>query len=390
MTGVPVVFVDADGTEVGHPVTDQDGIASADVHAGASATVVITRETITQMTTLLGLKPGDDIILGPRRGMPTSAGNFTVSFATYSGATNYTVYGPCGATNSTTSPVGLTMQSDCKQDTMDLLVVAYDPNGNPLASLTKTGVTFAAGGSTAVTGTYQVVSNFTASYTNVSATVTSIDFTRELPDNDGFTRGASGAPASGTYSASVPAPQGSTARVITNLETSTGAQQTIEQAIQGNALTYGMDVGATALPWLGEPALDLANHTITVTIDPTGTSGDTPDVFALEGSYSRTIDQMNHSYDWLVLGPTPGDLVLPIMPAEVGDVMPKADDSSAFAAAFMVDSDAIAGYDAIRQDIYTTVQSVTVPLHPTAVRTRQSTNFSRSLRSAERARLRIQ
>ena len=151
------------------------------------------------MTTLLGLKPDDDIILGPRRGTPTSAGSFTASFATYSGATNYTVYGPCGATNSTTSPVGLRMQSDCKQDTMDLLVVANDANGNPLASLTKTGVTFAAGGSTAcVTGTYQVVSNFTASYTNVSATVTSIDFARELPDNDGFIRGASGVPASGT------------------------------------------------------------------------------------------------------------------------------------------------------------------------------------------------
>jgi hypothetical protein len=390
VTGIPVVFVDPDGTQVGHPVTDQDGVASAEVHAGASATAVIPIEDGTELITLLGLKPGDDIILGPRRGTRTDAGNFTVSFATYPGATSYTVFGPCGGTGSTASPIVLSMYSDCKQDTMDLLVVAYDANSNPLASLTKTGVTFAAGGSTAVTGTYQGVSNFTASYTNIPVAVTNIDFTRELPDNNGFMQGASGVPASGTYSASIPAPQGGSARVVTNFESTIDAQQTIEQAIQGSALTYGMDVGATLLPWLGMPALDVANHKISVPIDATGTSGDMPDVFFAEASYSRTVDTMTHTYQWLVLGPTPGDMVLPTMPAEVGDVMPKPDDANPFAAAFSIESDDIDGYDAIRQDIYTTVQSVTIPLHPTATRTRQCSNFTRSSGRTGRARLPIQ
>jgi hypothetical protein len=378
VTGVPVVFVEADDTLISHPVTDQDGVATADVHVGASATVVITTQGSTQMTTLLGLKPGDDIILGPRRGTPTDAGNFTVSFATFSGAASYTVYGPCGGTGTTTSPVVLPMQSDCKQDTMDLLVVAYDANNNPLASLTKTGVTFAAGGSTAITGTYQGVSTFTASYTNVPAAVTEIDYTRELPDDYGFTRGNSGVPSNGTFSSSVPAVQGGKALVLTNIATNMGAQQTLQQSIQGNALTYGMDVGATLLPWVGTPAVDIANHKITVAIDPTGTSGDMPDVFAAQTSYSRTVNQTTERYAWLALGPTPGDIVLPTLPPEVGDVMPKPGDTLETTLAISLESDAIESYDTIRQDIYTTVQSVTIPIHPMTTNTRECTNISRT------------
>jgi hypothetical protein len=336
---------------------------------------VITTQGSTQMTTLLGLKPGDDIILGPRRGTPTGAGNFTVSFATYPGATNYTVYGPCGGTNSTASPVVLPMQSDCKQDTMDLFVVAYDANGNPLASLTKTGVTFAAGGSTAITGTYQGVSNFTASYTNVPAVVTEINYTRQLPDDFGFTRGGGGAPSGGTYSSSAPAVQGQAAIVLTSISTASGAEQTLQQSIQGNALTYGRDVGATLLPWLGSPMVDFASHKVTVAVDPTGTSGDLPDVFAVQTSYSRTVDQTTQRFGWIALGPTPGDIVLPTMPPEVGDVMPKDGDILQTALAISLESDAIDSYDTIRQDIFSTIQGVDDPIHPMAVKTRQCSNF---------------
>jgi hypothetical protein len=379
VTGVPVVFIEADGTQVGHPTTDSQGYASADVHAGASATVVITTQGSTQMTTLLGLKPGDDIILGPRRGTPTDAGTFTVSWPSYGGGVGqYYVYGPCGGTNTGPSALQatLSMKSDCKQDTMDLLLIAEDSNGNPLGYLTKTGVAFAAGGSTALTGSYDSVSSFTASYTNIPPNVTSIDYSRNMPDGYGFSRGSSGSPMSGTFSTSVPAPQGSKAQVTTDINNSaSGAEQTFVFGIQGNALTYGMDVGATALPWLGKPMLDAANHRITVSVDPTGTSNDKPDAFFAQTSYSRTVNGTAQSFAWLLLSATPGDVTMPTLPPEVGDVMPKADDTVGFTAAAMVESDAIDGYDTIRQDIYLTVLSVTDPIHPTAGKTRESINF---------------
>ena len=103
-----------------------------------------------------------------------------------------------------------------------------------------------------------------------------------------------------------------------------------------------------------------------------------PDVFAAQTSYSRTVNQTTQRYAWIALGPTPGDIVLPTLPPEVGDVMPKDGDTLESTLAISLESDAIDSYDTIRQDIYTTVQSVTIPIHPMTTRTRECTNFSRS------------
>lgn len=379
VTGVPVVFVEADDTLVGHPVTDTDGVVTADVHAGASATLVITTGNRTELETLLGLKPGDDIILGPRRGPSTDAGTFTVSFATYSGASNYTVYGPCGSTSSATSPASLQMSSNCKLDTMDLLVVASDATGTPLASLTKTSVTFQAGGSTAITGTYQSVQQMTASYTNIPAAASTIDIARAVPDQYGFSDDRSGTPANGTFSTSLAAPQGGKALITTTATNSaTNGQQTIQEVIAGNALTHGMDVGATLLPWLGAATFDLTTHRLTVPVDATGTSGDAPDVFFAQASYQRGVSPNIQYFDWLVIGATPGDQTMPTMPMEVGDVMPKATDTAASGLAVIAESDMLAGYDVIRQDVFTLITSVTDPTHPSATKTRMSINFGRA------------
>ena len=376
VTGVPVVFVEADGTQVGHPVTDPDGVVTADVHAGASATVVITTTSGTQMSTLLGLKPGDDIIFGPRNGDSTEAGTFTVSFQTYSGAASYVVYGPCGSTSTAGASATLDMATRCKQDTMDVLVVAMDVNGNPIAALQKTGVAFTAGGSTSVTGTYQFVSQFTASYTDVPAAVTSMNFSRAVPDDYGYSSFNSGTPSSGTFSASVPGPQGATALVTTNVSNNaTGGQQTIAQQIQGNALTYGMDVGTTLLPWVGQPSLDLAAHKLVIPIDNAGTSGDAPDVFFGQAAYDRGVAPNQQHFSWLVIGATPGDVTLPTLPPEVGDVMPKPTDSALQPLAALAESDALSGYDVIRQDVFTLINSATDPVHPQAGKTRLSVNF---------------
>jgi hypothetical protein len=378
VTGVPVVFVEADGTQVGHPVTDANGVVSADVHAGASATVVITMPSGSQMSTLLGLEPGDDIIFGPRGRDSADAGTFAVSFPTFSGAASYEVYGPCGSASTAGTSVTLGMDTVCKQDTMDLLVVAMDAGGNPIAALQKTGVTFTAGGSTAVTGTYQFVSQFTASYTDIPAAVTRVGFRREVPDDYGYSSNGTGTPSSGTFSASVPGPQGASALVSTDvINNTTGGQQTITQQIQGNALTYGMDVGTTLLPWIGQLSLDLAAHTIVIPIDNTGTSGDAPDVFFAQAGYDRGTSPSVQHFTWLVVGATPGDVTLPTLPPEVGDVMPKPTDTALDPLAALAESDALSGYDVIRQDVFTLINSVTDPVHPQAGRTRLSINFGR-------------
>jgi hypothetical protein len=375
VTGVPVVFVEADDTQVGHPVTDANGYVSADVHAGASATLVITMGNTTQLETLLGLKPGDDIILGPRRDPSSDAGNFTVSFATYPGATSYIVYGPCGSTSTGSSPVTLSMYNNCKQDMMNLLVVAYDSSG-PIAALSKTGVTFQAGGSTAVTGSYQFVQQMNASYTNIPSNISNIDVSRSVPDQYGFNDEKNATPMNGTFSTTLFAPQGPSALITTNVNHMTNnGRQTVQEKIAGNALTHGMDVGATLLPWLGAPTFDVATHKLTVPVDNTGTSGDAPDVFFAETSYSRGVDPNIQRFDWLVIGATPSDVTMPTLPMEVGDVMPKSTDMGSSGVAALAESDALTGYDVIRQDVFTLITSVTDPIHPSATKTRMSINF---------------
>src|SRR5690242_16090055 len=63
--GVPVVFVNPNGTAVAHPVTDAQGKASAIVQTGATVTVVYEPQPARyQLFTYQAVKPGDNIIVG--------------------------------------------------------------------------------------------------------------------------------------------------------------------------------------------------------------------------------------------------------------------------------------------------------------------------------------
>jgi hypothetical protein len=366
VVGTPVVFVEADGTEVGHPVTDATGVASADVHPGASASVVLKSGTNTRIQTLLGLKPGDNIILGPATPPSTDVGTFSVSFPTYSGATSYDVFGPCGSSNGTVSPITLTMRSDCKLDTMDLTVVPRDSSSTGLAYLTKSGVPFVASGTTSITGSYSGMAGFTATVTNLNAVITSVTVERRVPDNFGFFNEQNGTPTNGTVTLNAPGPAASRAQVETTVQ-KPGSIQVLIQGIAGNVQTYGLDAGMTLLPWVDTPAFDLANHKITMSTDTTGTTNDTPDVAFAEAEYSRTVNGTTTDFEWLIIGPAATDMTLPQLPVDVGDVMPKTTDTSGFLDAAMLEADGINGYDDIRLDVYKNINSATAPLHPTTM-----------------------
>jgi hypothetical protein len=371
VVGVPVVFVEADGTQAGAPVTGTDGTASADVHAGASVTVVVTSANGTSLQTVLGAKPGDTIVIGPSTPASTSVGTFSVSFPTYSGATNYNVFGPCGSVNGTTSPLTLTLYSNCKLDTMDITVVPRDANSNDLAFLTKTGVAFTASGTTSVTGAYSNLLAFTATLTNVGANVTGANIYRYVPDQEGYYKSASGTPTNGTLSVMTSGPSGAKALITTSLNTATSSQE-VFQSIAGNVQTYGLDAPMTLLPWINTPSLDAANHKIVITTDTTGTTNDTPDVAFAQAGYSRTVGTTTQSFNWLIVGATTADLTLPVVPMTVGDVMPKATDTMGGVVGAMLEADTVNGFDDIRLDIYKNINALSNAPHPTAMKIRES------------------
>jgi len=374
VVGIPVVFIEADGSLVGHPVTAADGTASADVHTGASATAVIAQANSTQIETVVGLVPGDHVNIGPSGAPATAVGSFSVSFPAYSGATSYNVYGPCGSTSGTASPVVLQMQSDCKLDTMDLTVVPMDSGGNGLAYLTKTGVAFVANGTTTMTGAYTGMSAFTATVTNIGSTVTQVGVGRFVPDTNGFSNQTSGAPTNGMITLMAPGPSGTKALVSSQFSTA-NSQQAVLQSIAGNVQTYGLDAGMTLLPWVGPMVFDLANHKIMVPTSTAGTTSDAPDVFFVQAGYSRTVGMTTSNFMWVVIGPTATDVTLPVLPVDVGDVMPKATDTSQGLFGVMLEADTYNGYNDVRQDLYGTLGVITGP-HTTAMRIRESVGSS--------------
>ncbi|MBV8758244.1 MAG: hypothetical protein JO257_13240 [Deltaproteobacteria bacterium] len=326
--GIPVVFVEADGTIVGRPSTDTNGVAMADVHLNATATAVITTQNNVSMSTIAGIQPGDNIVLNSSQPNGQN-GMFNVTFPQYPGATYHYVYGPCGA-NSGTGSTTLYMYSYCKQDTMDLVVVAYNSSFVPIAYFEKPGVTYTNGGSTALTGTYSFVSTFNASITNVDPTVQYVYMRRAMPAGNGFSESASGMPMSGMLPLSMPAIQGATASVETQASKGQYANRVI-QNIAGSSLTYGVDLGATLLPWVGPVTLDLDKKMAYVPTDTTGTTHDKPDFFSAEVYYYRDNGAGGQTgYYWRVIAPQIGDVPLPPLPPEVGDVMPKTTDSVAY------------------------------------------------------------
>ncbi|HTJ43507.1 MAG TPA: hypothetical protein VL463_15490 [Kofleriaceae bacterium] len=351
ISGVPVVFLDPSGAQIGHPSTTADGKASADMPNGGSITAVLPEGTSDYtIKTVLGVKGGDTITLNAAA-VDNSTESFTVTLAALSGAANYYVYGPCGtqssATNLTTAT--LTINGYCKVPSMDIVAIAYDANFNPLGWVEKSGITYAPGGNASMPATWNNMKSFTATATNVPAEATYVYVQRWWPDEYGYQANTSGPPTAGSFSANLDGPNSATAYVETDLQGPGGSEQRIRQAGSGTATAYNLNVGNNLLVWIGQPSLDVSAGKIT--IPTTGTKQGSPDLFGVYVSYSRTGDAGFTRYNWYVYASDVQDFTFPTLPAEVGDVAPRAGDGASFNTfASLVEYDDVAGYDAARQN----------------------------------------
>jgi hypothetical protein len=198
--------------------------------------------------------------------------------------------------------------------------------------------------------TWQGFKSFTPTATDIPAEITSVYMDRWWPDPNGYLAGGGGSPTNGTFSPSSPlsGPNSATAMTNTRVFDTSGSWQSIRQSGAGNATAYNLDVGNNLLAWVGRPTLDVTTAKIT---DPSsGTSHGTPDLFATRVSYSRTGDAGTTQFTWNVYGPDVADVQLPMLPVDVGDVMPRAGDIVSFnASASLFEYDDVSGYDVARQ-----------------------------------------
>jgi hypothetical protein len=359
-SGVPVVFVQPNGTIAAEVPSDGSGVATATVLPGASVTAAYTSTAGGTLYTVTAVKPGDHINIGPFNTGTVTVGTFTANVAPAPGATQYQVYGPCGSSISaaagsgSATPVTLQVYDYCQQAKMDLLAVALSPT--VLGYLEANMVTFADGGQTDMTGTWQPLQTTNANYTNApnDGSLSSIGFLAHVPDSDGYETTQYNAVSGGSATASLSLPVAASSLYETQLQSSNVVSyQDVFVQNTGTPAQVAMDVGATMLPWLAVPTLDPATGKITTTV--TGTGGG--DIFDVDVSYSRVVNTTTISYEWLVFGPAPGDVTLPPLPADLADATPKAGDQVSLAAyADLYDVDAISGYDQIREHLFDGLQ----------------------------------
>jgi len=354
--GASVVFVGPDGTLVKRTATDTAGQTAADVLPGSSVTAITLAGAAYQLQTVLEAKPGDDLVIGTKNLDATVVGTFAVKFSTFPTATTFTALGPCGG--NTVGPImgtanislPISMYAYCKQDTMEIMVIGQDDAGNVIAVLDQTNVPYVNNGS--VTMPAQAVANrdFTGSYTNINPIIMTLTTTRAVPDSSGVSTSRAIQTPAATATMTFSGPVGATASVDTTVTSTTRSVQNVRQSIAGGAVSYGLDVGGTLLPWLATPSYDAATGTLRVPVDTTGTSTAKPDAFRITASYRRTDATATTLFTWTLYASAPADIKLPALPQELANLAPTTTDTVA-ANALMLEADTLAGYDAIRNNL---------------------------------------
>jgi hypothetical protein len=355
IAGIPVVFLDPDDSLVGRISTDGTGTAAADVLPGGSVTSVYSPANQSFiLQTVAAVEPGDDITLARREPSGAVTGTFTVNWALNPTADGYIVNTPCGqvGTGVTTSYTFMLTQ-ECQRTSLDLSVVARNSaSGGYVGYVEQRAVPFVDGGSTNMPTTWAPLPTATLAYSNIGAEVTSIGWDRSVPDLFGFVTSASVNPSGTTATLNVQTTTGPTALDRSSVSRD-GAFQEILQGSSGDALSHGLDLEGTLLPWLAPPSFDPATGAITV--PPTnGGAGPAADVFWIQLEYGLA----QFDVQWSIVAPTAAGLTLPRMPPEVGDIGPHAGDILSQLVTQLYESSAVTDYAAVRADPFAVLDSL--------------------------------
>jgi hypothetical protein len=376
--GVTVVFIDPDGTVVKTTSTNSSGKTEADVLPGASVTTVIASASRFRMRTMLGVQPGDDLVIGPRTIDTSGSGQFTLSWPDAPNhATTFTVYGPCGLIGTTTfvppgmgstapTTLAFPVQNGCRPDPSEFLVWARGQAGLSLHFNVNENIPFSAGRNFTMSNLWHGGLTFSASYTNVPV-MSTITTDRVVPDGGRSDPSSQMAAEPTTFSFS--GPRGISARVVSRFVLISGAKQVVRQRVPGDSSTYGMNVGETLLAWLAAPTFDAATQQFRVVKTAAGSSpAPTPDLFEVEAAWERGTTE----YVWEVFGPDATTIQLPVLPAAAGAALNPTASDAVRAHAISYEAETFDGYDAARINAGVALTDTFEPTRSAAERVRVS------------------
>jgi hypothetical protein len=378
--GVPVYFLNADGSVARAAVTDGNGIASAVVTSGGSVTAIRPFTTpqlpggkieTDELRTFLGVKPGDHLVLSR-----ADIDSVTVTFdaAAPEGGdfnTQYQVFTTCGSGISTTiDPGGSSSGSgspdpgatrdlqDC-HGAADIAVVATQavlqarPGGNAIEAplgLYHASANLPVGGNVMLSlrdDPYAALTDVTFSYANGPLdTEINVAHAPVLPH--GFL---------GPYQATVPA--GDTAVTISEV-TVPATMEVVDSQLQSTttrhevvdwgafSTAYALDLSNALLrEVIGGPTFDVATGKISWT---EASAGATPSL-TIAGILVRRTEPALAKWHWEIVAPySPAGIVLPHLPTDVFDWTPTASDEIQSLDPIK-NVQVTGGYDAVRSHI---------------------------------------
>jgi hypothetical protein len=361
--GAIVVFVDSAGQLIKDTLVDGNGTAAADVTPNSTLHVirVVDEGAIrrVQITSLVGIKPGDKLQAGRSKLLTDftgSAASMKASFPTAASSTIslttpcQTIDAPAGAAS-----VDLTLKSDCAAATFDVLQTINTGVNDQVNYRYKTAIAPQAGATIALDQTVQVMMPFTLTVANTPASAKRLSMEKSTligsqPSVPLVSLGNL-TPVTGTNQLVSPHPPGvgTGSTVKLNVEYAAGTES-IELLINGIGTTGGIDMDKLKVPVIAGP-LDFSPTGLNVafTVD----SGRSADIsyYRWQGGWKSGTRDLIVTWDSFTGVPLQA-FVLPKLPAKFAEYDPSTVAPSNVTVfngiALFVDVDALNGWDDAR------------------------------------------
>lgn len=182
VAGVQVVVVQPDGSAGDSGQTDSSGtITLDDVQAGAAVTAIYTTSDGYDIVTVVGVEPGDALQMGESyrpQYFGNTTGNGTITFPTYPGTYYYQAQYQCTSTSvydGAATSMTMYYYQDCQPTVGDVVLSAYSPSYQMIASTIIRNASTVPGSTIAVSGWSSALS-FTASATGLPEHVSEVRF----------------------------------------------------------------------------------------------------------------------------------------------------------------------------------------------------------------------
>lgn len=357
-----VLFQDSQGALVQEATVDAMGKAEAMLPLGGMVTIVrITVDVPTQLsaslTTLTGVKPGDDLTVG-RKAMATITNQggqtqMTATFPLTGDATGYQFFHTCGSSFTSASPVTLTFRDSCHGSTFDLIGVATGGTVSPPRFVRVTNINYSSGGSFAIPVGFSSMANFTVNVMNAPTDLSNISLTRSSMIENQAVASQSVAGVAGTPAVSMVVPYATNAGTRSQVQVfmnRTGASNSIRHEMHTATIATPVNVELTQLevPWFTAPSATVTGATWTAM-----TTLGAPDGQMMTWT-GRWMDPTRLvAVTWKVIGPASmTGMPLPRLPATYAHLDPQAQTTPVTVltgSLQMADYDVVSDYDAFRK-----------------------------------------